>query len=343
MADRVEGVGTAAPTIGGRARALYDDALVWDTHSGFMPDPAADLENLRLWRDAGVDYLSIDVGFDLLPWERTVKTLAAFRHWILAHPDDFALVGTIAEVQRARANGKMAVTFDIEGMNALDGRIEMVEFYHRLGVRQMLFAYNRNNLTGGGCHDENIGLTDFGRAVIDEMNRLGMFVDVTHCSHRTSMEAMEYSGRPVIFSHSNPRALCDHERNIRDDQIKACAATGGIIGVVGLGLFLGENDVRSERLADHVDYLLDLAGPRHVGLGLDYAFPVDAPGIDTVIEANPDFWPPDRGYAGVKTNYAAPSQLVELTDILLRRGHSEEVVRGVLGGNFLRLAGEIWR
>jgi membrane dipeptidase len=297
---------------------------------------------LRIWRDAGVDYLSIDVGFDLLPWEKTVATLAAFRHWILARPSEYALVSSADEILAAKSAGRLAVTFDIEGMNALDGRIEMVEFYHHLGVRQILFAYNRNNLAGGGCHDEDTSLTAFGRQVIDEMNRLGMFVDVTHTGYRTTMEVMEYTDRPVIFSHSNPKALCGHGRNITDEQIKACARTGGIIGVVGLNRFLGENRTDSERLADHVEYLIDLAGPRHVGIGLDYAFPVEIEGIDTVIADNPQFWPKNEYPAGA-TTYAAPAQMRELVEVLMRRGQPERTVRDVMGGNFMRLAREIWR
>jgi membrane dipeptidase len=329
-------------SIAEKVQSILDGEVIWDAHSGFMPDPAADLDNLRIWRDAGVDYLSIDVGFDLLPWEKTVATLAAFRHWILARPSEYALVSSADEILAAKSAGRLAVTFDIEGMNALDGRIEMVEFYHHLGVRQILFAYNRNNLAGGGCHDEDIGLTAFGRQVIDEMNRLGMFVDVTHTGYRTTMEVMEYTDRPVIFSHSNPKALCGHGRNITDEQIKACARTGGIIGVVGLNRFLGENRTDSERLADHVEYLIDLAGPRHVGIGLDYAFPVEIEGIDTVIADNPQFWPKNEYPAGA-TTYAAPAQMRELVEVLLRRGQPERTVRDVMGGNFMRLAREIWR
>lgn len=330
-------------TISERARKLYADALVWDTHSGFMPDPVADLNNLQIWRDAGVNYLSIDVGFDLMSWQDTVRTLAAFRRWINAHPEHYTLVTSADEALQAKAQGKLAITFDLEGMNALDGRIEMVEFYHHLGVRQMLFAYNRNNLAGGGCHDDDSGLTAFGRQVIDEMNRLGMFVDVTHCGHRTTMDVMEYSDRPVIFSHSNPKALCGHGRNITDDQIRACAKTGGIVGIVGLSKFLGDDKASSDSLADHVEYLLDVAGPAHVGIGLDYAFPVDMAGIQEILAANPQFWPLSEGYGTTPTVYAEPAQLAEMTEILLRRGHADETVRGVLGGNFLRLARQVWK
>lgn len=329
-------------SIAEKVQSILDGEVIWDAHSGFMPDPAADLDNLRIWRDAGVDYLSIDVGFDLLPWEKTVATLAAFRHWILARPSEYALVSSADEILAAKSAGRLAVTFDIEGMNALDGRIEMVEFYHHLGVRQILFAYNRNNLAGGGCHDEDTSLTAFGRQVIDEMNRLGMFVDVTHTGYRTTMDVMEYTDRPVIFSHSNPKALCGHGRNIADEQIRACARTGGIIGVVGLNRFLGENRTDSERLADHVEYLIDLAGPRHVGIGLDYAFPVEIEGIDTVIADNPQFWPKNEYPAGA-TTYAAPAQMRELVEVLMRRGQPERTVRDVMGGNFMRLAREIWR
>ncbi|BCQ35065.1 MULTISPECIES: dipeptidase [Erwinia] len=324
-----------------RARTLFNEALVWDGHSGFMPDPAADLNNLQRWRNAGVHYLSVDVGFDVLPWTQTVENLAVFRHWILDHSDDYLLVERPEDILRARREGRLGITFDIEGMNALNGRVEMVEFYHRLGVRQMLFAYNRNNLAGGGCHDEDIGLTAFGREVIDEMNRLGMFVDVSHCSYRTSMEAMEYSQQPVIFSHSNPRQLTPHGRNITDEQILACVKTGGLIGVNGIGGFLGCDQPDAARFADHIDYLLNLAGPRHVGIALDYAFPVGSFSVEEILANHAEYWPAEEYQGG--HGYVAPEALFDVTAELLARGHSEKSVKAVLGENFLRLAHEIWK
>lgn len=324
-----------------RAEALYADAFVWDAHAGFESWPTTDLRHLRIWRDAGVDFLSVNVGYDVQRWTDTVRVLAAFRRWFEAS-EDFVLAGTAREVCAARAAGRMAVSFDLEGMNALDGDLDLLHLVHTLGVRQILFAYNRNNIAGGGCHDEDTGLTDFGRAALREMNDLGILVDCSHCGYHTTMEAMGLSRAPVIFSHSNPRALRDHERNIRDEQALACAATGGVVGVNGIGLFLGEDDIRTPTIADHVEYLLDLVGPDHVGIGLDYFFAADLDAsFQEALAGNEDFWPREQ-YPGGAIRCAAPSQLPELTALLLARGRSEAEVRAVLGGNFLRVAGEVW-
>lgn len=323
---------------------MLKSSLVWDAHSGFMPDLRADLGNLKLWRDAGVGYLSIDVGFDLLPWEQTVANLEAFRSWILDHSEEYVIVKTVEEIHRAKRDHRMAVTFDIEGMNALNGRLDMVEFYYHLGVRQILLAYNRDNIAGGGCHGSVDRLTDFGREAITEMNRLGMFVDLSHCGFRTSMQAMEHSSKPVIFSHSNARSLTSHGRNITDEQIRACAESGGIIGAVGLSAFLSEGETATVKdLVHHVDYLIQVAGPEHVGIGLDYSFPVESAGIDEIIAANPEFWPAQEGYGKAGLHFLPPKDLVWLVQGLIEEGHADEVIRAVLGGNFLSLAGRVWQ
>ena len=132
----------------------------------------------------------------MTPWTLAVEAVSQDRHWIRAHPDAFVQVQGVEDVLRAKREGKLAVSFDLEGMDALNGDVGMVDVYYRLGVRQMLFAYNRNNKAGGGCHDEDIGLTPFGRDVIREMNRVGMLVDCSHSGHRTTMEAMEASTAP---------------------------------------------------------------------------------------------------------------------------------------------------
>lgn len=325
-----------------RAAALPADALVWDNH-GCMPLRPADdgfLPQLQRYREAGVNVVSLNVGFDGLPWENTLRVLAHFRRWISRRPDAYALVRGVADVERAKAANQLAITFDIEGGSALGGQLDMVSLYYELGVRWMLIAYNRNNELGGGCQDDDQGLTDFGRAVVHEMNRVGMVVCCSHTGLRTTMDVMERSRAPVIFSHSNPLTLWQHKRNIRDEAIRACAATNGVVGINGIGLFLGPNDARTETIVRHIDYVAELVGIAHVGLGLDYVF--DQPELENYLAAKPELFPPEEGYArGLKL--VAPEQIPAIASELTRLGYDDDDLRAVLGGNHLRVARQAWR
>ena len=130
----------------------------------------------------------------------------------------------------------------------------------------MLLVYNRRNLAGSGCHDpEDEGLTDLGRAILAEMDRVGMVKCCSHTGYRTAREILDSTDRPVIFSHSNPRALRDHPRNIPDDLIRACAATGGVVGINGVGLFLGTGPPTAEVIVRNIDYVAQLVGRRARG------------------------------------------------------------------------------
>lgn len=321
---------------------ILDGYLVWDAHAGFETRAAGDLNPLSEWRDAGVNFLSVNVGYDVNTWHDTIKALAVARDW-LSVTDGYRLVGTVRDLDQAVAAGDMAVAFDIEGANALDGRANMVRLYYDLGVRQMLLAYNLNNLAAGGCHEEDAGLTAFGRDVVAEMNAVGMLVDCSHCGYRTTMDVMSCSSDPVIFSHSNARALCDHERNIRDDQAQHCAATGGVVGVNGISRFVGNDDTRTSSIVDHIDYYLDLIGPDHVGIGLDYFYEVgDGAGFNETVSENARFWPKSQ-YPDGGLRCAVPSQISEIANEMLRRNCHEDVVRKVLGGNFRRVAEQVWK
>ena len=163
-----------------------------------------DLNILEDWRKDNVNYLSINVGIDVMSRDETLATLAAYRLSLLAHSGLFLLAKKFANIDHAPRTERLAISFDIEGMNALGGDINMVEVYHTLGVRQMLFAYNLNNLAAGGSHDLDIALTEFGIDILSEMNRVGMLVDASHTSYRTSMDLIERSKTPVVFLYSYP-------------------------------------------------------------------------------------------------------------------------------------------
>jgi membrane dipeptidase len=319
---------------------LQSTPLVWDSHGGFAYEKADDLVELARWRKAGIDFLSINIGYDVEPWTTAIAAASAYRHWLRHHDGEYLQVETFDDVLRAKAEGKLAVAFDLEGMNALNGDPGMVDLYYRLGVRQMLFAYNRNNLAGGGCHDADLGLTGFGREVLAEMNRLGMIVDCSHCSHRTSLEVMALSASPVVFSHSNARALCDHERNIRDDQIKACAAQGGVIGVTGVGLFLGARGADPLHLLEHIDYLCALVGPAHVGIGMDSI--LDNQSEDSPVSNASEYWPAQQ-YPDAPMDFMPPEAFPVVRRGLADRGYGTADIDAIIGGNFARIASQVWK
>ncbi|MGH6644666.1 MAG: dipeptidase, partial [Bradyrhizobium sp.] len=204
----------------------------------------------------GVTYTSITIASDELTIDGTMRWLGEARAHIAAHPELYVMVEQVADIARAKAEGKVAINFHFQGTNALLGDLGLVEVYYRLGVKHMLMAYNSRNLVGDGCHEESdVGLSRYGKALVAEMNRVGMIVDVSHTGYRSSLDAIALSTKPVIFSHSNAKALWAHQRNIADEQARACAAGGGMIGVNGVGLFLSEArfDNSPEMIARHID------------------------------------------------------------------------------------------
>lgn len=320
-----------------QAQQIHDSALVWDTHACFPLKPDADLSELKRYRASGVDFVSLNIGMDMDSFENVIQVLARYRTFIASHPDEYVQARTVEDILAAKQSGRLAVAFDLEGSDPLLGNVNLVSFYYELGVRQMLLAYNRDNRASGGCMEGNIGLTDFGREVIREMNRVGMVVDVTHMGYRATLEAFEVSSAPVIFSHSNPAALHAHARNISDDQIKACARTGGVVGINGIGDFLG--GTRSELIVENIEYVMDLAGPEHVGIGLDYV--IDKQELLDYIQGHPEIFPADKMSHYV--SFVEPEQFPEFTELLYQKGYDESIIRGILGENFLRVAKEAWK
>jgi membrane dipeptidase len=193
---------------------------------------------------------------------------------------------------------------------------------------------------GDGCAERtDAGLSRFGVRLIEEMNRVGMLADGSHTGYRTTMEAMDVSRAPFIFSHANAYSLVPHYRNVRDDQIRACARTGGLIGVNGLAPYLDDPAASTASIFRHVDYIANLVGPQHVGIGLDYEKDVDR--FVNWTRANAEMWPDSEATPRVPWNFAQPEQLPELTELMVRHGYTEVDIRGILGLNFLRVARQV--
>ena len=291
----------------------------------------------------GYTMVSLTIAQDRTPFAEAMASLAKERRFFLERPDRFLLVDTADDIDRAKAEGRLAVAFHFQGCNPLEGRLENVELFYDLGIRHMLLAYNMRNLAADGCHERtDAGLSRFGMALVAEMNRVGMLVDVTHVGYRSSMDAIEASSAPVVFSHSNPRAVFEHERNIRDDQIRACAASGGVVGINGLDLFLG-GPPTVDLFLRHLRYCLDLVGPEHVGLGLDFVYDPETL-TNVLIRGTAQRYPTGSGYDRARVpQFFQPEQVPAVTDALSQAGYGDDDVRRVLGGNWMRVARQVWR
>ncbi|MGH8171123.1 MAG: dipeptidase [Steroidobacteraceae bacterium] len=332
---------TPARDIGPRAAALMRSSIVWDNH-GCMPLRADDsfLPQLESYRRAGVTVASLNVGFAKTPWTQQLEVLSYMRRWIAGRPEEYRLIATANDVDACKREGKLGIVFDIEGMYPVQDNLSLVQTFYELGVRWMLVAYNSNNAAGGGCLDDDTGLTAVGRRIVDEMERVGMVLCLSHTGARTAAEALEYSRNPVIFSHSNPYGDTPQPRNVPDPLIRACARKGGVVGLSGIGPFLGASTGLVPCLLRQLRYVIDLVGPEHVGLGLDYVF--DRAELGGFVAENPGLFPPGFD-AAAGLPMVEPEAIARIAEGLIQNGLSDSQVRGVLGGNWLRIARQVWK
>jgi len=292
-----------------------------------------------------VHYVSVNVGMDMNPLSQVMRVIAGFRATIAANPDRYLQATSLADIHHAQTTGKIAVGFDLEGAIPLLEQPEMVALYASLGVRQIHFAYNRNNTVADGCHDVARGLTPLGVRMVQAVNAAGMLMDCSHTGRKCSLDIMAASSRPVIFSHANPLALIEHGRNITDEQIRACAATGGVVCVSGVSFFLGNTSPTAQDVARHVAYVADLVGVQHAGIGLDISFPEPGLNDDPPGDYDPTYWwPRSAGYdrALVRATFTPIDTWRELADALQQTGMTADEAALVMGGNMARVAQQVW-
>ncbi len=264
------------PPVSDKASGLFQDSLVWDAILPWARGSNADHIDLilRRYRRVGVDFVSLTVGLQA-GIEPTMRHIAQVRQELAERNAWVTLAATTHDVQAARAAGKLAVGLNFQDSGPLENSAEMAAVYRALGVRQIGLAFNTRSLAGDGCAEEsNSGLSRFGIAAVRAMNRAGILVDGSHAGCRTTLHAMEICEAPFIISHSNPFAVRAHYRSVTDEQIKACAATDGVIGINGVGFWVGDIDAPTEAIFRCLDYTVEKVGPRHVGLGFDYIYDI---------------------------------------------------------------------
>jgi membrane dipeptidase len=222
-----------------------------------------------------------------------------------------------------------------EGGKPLEGRMEHLRNFYHLGLRAMQITWNLRNDLADGIKEEETrgGLTRFGVSVVKEMNRLGMLIDLAHISRAGYFHVLDVAEGPVCCSHSNCRKLNLHPRTIDDEQIKALAQTGGVIGINAISTQVAEKNATLDKLVDHISYMADLVGAEHVGLGLDF--------VKNDGTLHPDDELFNSGENKLLPELENEEDLLNLTDRLLKRGFKEIEITKILGGNFLRVLKQV--
>jgi membrane dipeptidase len=322
------------------AARLHAESIIIDgLNASYFFDPRV-LERLHR---GGVTAVNATIAAWHTP-DETLEQIAALAAVTAAHTDIVMPVRTVADIAAAKANGRVGLIAGFQDTAPLGDDLGLLETYHELGVRVIQLTYNHANRAGAGCMAlEDGGLTSFGREVVREMNRLGMLVDVSHCGPHTTLDSIAASDRPIAITHANPRRLLDHPRNKSDAALRETAARGGVIGAVAFGALLTRT--MPATLADYIaliDDLVDLVGIEHVGLGPDFMEEMPAEVAARVLQGTPPevvqqfrSMPPTQGFESVQ---AMPN----VTAALLDRGYAFPDVQRIMGGNWLRLYGEVW-
>ncbi len=280
-------------------------------------------------------------------FQATMENVAQWKRWFREHDDLLLQVHGTDDIRRAKRDGRTGIVLGWQNTSALEDRAEFVEVFRDLGVRVMQLTYNTQNLVGSGCWESRDGgLSDFGRDVIDEMNRCGVLVDLSHVGPKTSADAVRHSAKPVAYTHCCPTGIMEHPRNKSDDQMRAVVERGGFVGVATYPPFLPWGDETTvDQCVDVFEYVMDVAGEDAVGIGTDFTQDQEVSFFEWLRS--------DKGHGRLLVpgkprvprlpiGLATIKEFPNLTAAMARRGWSESRIRKVLGENWLRFLGEVW-
>lgn len=342
--------------ISSRARAVWRRAVVVDANLGLplgsdtFPQPQTTLDTARA---SGVSAVKTSMGGFNAPFDETVAEIAFYQRLIEAHPDHFMQVRTAADFAVAKRTNKLGIIFSFESVAALEDKLDRIDLFRGLGVRVMQLSYNLPSLFGAGVlSPPDSGLTELGRQAVTRMNEQGVAVDLSHSNPLTTSAAIEASAKPVLITHAGCSAVHPHPRNKTDDQLRAVAEKGGVVGIYDLFYLApaGRQPNVDDYIA-HMAHALNVCGEDHVGIGSDTVFAAfelseeDRAGWLAETErrrASGVGAPEEDGRLPYTEGLNRPDRTLVIADALLRRGYSARAVEKVLGANFIRAFGDIW-
>ncbi len=349
---------------GAAAWAGYDDAFVLDMLAtptpfnveGIYDHPLSEtmVRNAAQCGITAVNATVSQISAKVPAFEDAVSNLAYWAREIAAHPDVLTKIGSLADIREAKRSGRVGIIPGFQDGTAFDDKVDRVDLFYHLGLRIVQFTYNTRNLLADGCMEPaDSGLSRFGQACIERMNDLGILVDLSHVGLRSSWDALKVSKKPPAITHSGARAVADLPRNKPDDLLKAVADRGGVVGAYMIVYLREEGQPRLDDFMRHLEHLLRVCGEDHVGIGSDLSI--------TPLDLSPEFkarWAhtvrvrreTGRGAKGEAEDVYgyipelnSPRRLDLLAAAMARAGHPASRIEKVLGGNWMRMLGEVWK
>ncbi|HEU0180004.1 MAG TPA: membrane dipeptidase [Blastocatellia bacterium] len=303
--------------------------------------------DFQRFKDSGINAFHIAVGVGgTEAYLNTLRFIASWDGFLANHDRWLMRVDSADDLDRLKSSGKVGVILGVQNSEHFRSPAD-VDYFHTLGQRVSQLTYNTRNLIGNGSTERrDEGISDFGAAIIERMNKVGMAVDVSHCGDRTTLDAFEISKKSVLITHSNCRALAPgHPRCKTDEAIKKMAASGGVMGITGVRMFVKNDEPTTvEHYLDHFDHVKKLAGVEHLGVGSD----IDLDGYDDMpAEENKRLRAAYKGSYGFREKIDIegvdhPKRIFDLTEGLIRRKYADREIELVLGGNFKRVLAQIW-
>lgn len=304
----------------------YSKLSSWEAQPAcFAPH---DLQKLRA---SGITIFHPAVGFmDDDAYRSSLADITGWNKFIASHAGEFLRIDCSADLERAKASGRLGIVIGLQNSRHFR-TLDDVDCFYSLGQRVSQLTYDDNAIGGGSTDPRDLGLTEYGAHIIDRMNKVGMAVDISHCSDRTTLDALHVSRKPVLVTHSNCRTLVPASARCKTDEaIRLLADRGGVIGITMVrGFVQSSGSATIEDVLDHIDHVANLVGVEHVGIGSD----VDLDGRDRRIN-------PKRRFDLDGIDYSR--KIFDLTEGLIRRKYSAENIELILGGNFQRALAEIW-
>ena len=334
-----------------RAMSLHKKAIVADMSlTGSSAHPVLPRNGKTYYERmtaAGLTIASHTLGHAEPDFHNGLEDANIHNRLVAQNPDKYMLVTRSEHFRQAKEEGKIGLVLTFQNATQLeDDWLNYLPVFHALGVRVIGPTYNTTNLLGSGCLEPvDNGLTGYGRQVIRAMGHIGMLVDLSHTGDRTCRETLEVAQDPVLLTHANPRALNASPRNKPDDILKAVAASGGVVGVVAWNvLCMTKPNVQPTilDLADHIDYLVNLIGVDHVGLGSDMNENFDALPVKSNFAEVYGWMMEGVRNMTEPVGFGSVDDYPNLTRVLVKRGYSDSDILKILGENYMRVAKQVW-